>query len=179
MQSVVHQAAHPYPVPPRSFLDSAFLLSTHLVPAALPRSTPDISPPRVPPTSADKGKADAAALEEANAIVAMRYKQWDGKLNRPGSIKPLWVCLNRYLRREAMTSDTSRGVTLLLLPANGFPKEVHEPRTSPAVANTVQIIELGARHLAHVGSAEANGVALARGRNLGLGSCGSWRCCCN
>ena len=75
--------------------------------------------------SMDKGKHDAAALEAANAIVSMRYKQWGGELNQPNSTRPLWVCLNRYVRREAIASDTSKGVTLLLLPANGFPKEVH------------------------------------------------------
>ncbi|KZT67778.1 hypothetical protein DAEQUDRAFT_728775 [Daedalea quercina L-15889] len=116
-------------IPPSSrvFSDQAFIRTTHLVPAALPRSSPDVTLPTVPPPSLDRGQRNAAALEVANALVLARHKQWNGEFSGPKSTKPLWVCLNRYVRRDVLANGESKGVTLLLMPANGYPKESWEP----------------------------------------------------
>ncbi|KAH9842574.1 Alpha/beta hydrolase family-domain-containing protein [Rhodofomes roseus] len=118
---------------PRTFSESSFLLTTHLVPAALPRSSPDAALPDAPLPSADKDKRDATAIEAANLVISMRQRQWNGELPESNSIKPPWVCLNRYVRREIIGNDARKGVTLLLLPANGFPKESWEPMISHLV----------------------------------------------
>ncbi|KAH9926154.1 Alpha/beta hydrolase family-domain-containing protein [Fomitopsis serialis] len=83
--------------------------------------------PVAPPPSMDKKERDAAAFETANALVAMRYTQWNGELTAPNSTRPLSVCLNRYVRREAIENVANKGTTLLLVAANGFPKEIWEP----------------------------------------------------
>ena len=100
------------------------MLSTHLIPGALPRTTPDIPPVTLPAWTADKEKWKAAVQKTAEDMVSVRYKQWSGEMKEPGSRKPLWVCLNRYKRRDLSREDEARGTTLLFAHANGFPKEV-------------------------------------------------------
>ena len=60
----------------------------------------------------------------AEDMVSVRYKQWNGEMKEPASRKPLWVCLNRYRRRDLSREDEVQGVTLLFAHANGFPREV-------------------------------------------------------
>ncbi|KAH9926152.1 Alpha/beta hydrolase family-domain-containing protein [Fomitopsis serialis] len=115
------------PSRPRTFSDASWVLSTHIVPAALPRTTPDIPPVILPAWTADKGKWKEAVQKTADEIVGVRYKQWNGELKEPGSRKPLWVCLNRYRRRNLSQEEEAKGVTLLFTHANGFPKEIWEP----------------------------------------------------
>ena len=57
-------------------------------------------------------------------FVATREKQWSGELKGPRSRKLLWACLNRYRRRDASPGNEQKGVTLFLVHANGFSKEV-------------------------------------------------------
>ena len=59
-------------------------------------------------------------------MVTTRRKQWSGELQGMGSRKPLWVCLNRYRRRNALPESEVKGVTLFVVHANGFPKEVRQ-----------------------------------------------------
>lgn len=112
------------PSPPRTFPDSSWVLSTHLIPGALPRTTPDIPPVTLPAWTADKETWKVAVKKTAEDMVSVRYKQWSGEMKEPGSRKPLWVCLNRYRRRDLSHEEETRGVTLLFAHANGFPREV-------------------------------------------------------
>lgn len=107
----------------RSFLDDSFTLTTHLVPAAFPRSTPDVPLPTLPTWSADKQQWKASVLATADEIASMRYKQWNGDLHLPPSRKPLWVCVNRYARKDPQ-SGSDKGITLFFAHANGLHKEV-------------------------------------------------------
>lgn len=114
----------PLPSPPREFSDASWVISTHLVPSALPRTIPDIPPIKPPAWTADKGKWKAAVQKTAEDMVAVRYRQWSGEMKEPGSRKPLWVCLNRYRRRDLSREEEAKGITLLFAHANGFPREV-------------------------------------------------------
>ncbi|KZT67781.1 alpha/beta-hydrolase [Daedalea quercina L-15889] len=115
------------PSRPRTFADASWVLSTHLIPGSLPRTTPSI-PPVTPPTwSPDKGKWRAAVQKTADEMVALRYRQWNGELKERGSRKPLWVCINRYRRRDLPRDEETKGLTLLFAHANGFPKEIWDP----------------------------------------------------
>ncbi|KZT11604.1 alpha/beta-hydrolase [Laetiporus sulphureus 93-53] len=117
----------PLPSPPRTFLDASYILTTHLVPAASPRSTPDVPLPALPTWTPDKEQWKASVMRTAEEIASTRYKQWDGELASPGSTKPLWVCANRYVRKDVLGAEESRGLTLFAAHANGFPKEIWEP----------------------------------------------------
>ncbi|PCH38438.1 hypothetical protein WOLCODRAFT_130894 [Wolfiporia cocos MD-104 SS10] len=115
--------SHQLPSPPRSFLDKEFVLTTHLIPAAVPRTIPDVPLPVQPAWTPDKEQWKAAVSEMSDGMVAMRYKQWNGELILPPSRKQLWACLNRYVRKD----NNGNGVTLFFAHANGFPKEIWEP----------------------------------------------------
>ncbi|KAH9842573.1 uncharacterized protein C8Q71DRAFT_209172 [Rhodofomes roseus] len=111
------------PSPPRKFSDPSYTLTTHLVPVALPRSTPEVP---LPATSA-RVATDAGAVSLAKELIAIRDSYWDGELNLPNSTKPLWACVNRYVRRDINNVDGGKGVTLVLAHANGYHKEIWEP----------------------------------------------------
>ena len=112
------------PFPPRIFPDASWILSTHLVPAALPRTVPDIPQVVLPAWPADKAKRGEMAKKIEDQLVATRQKQWSGELQGPRSRKPLWVSLSRYRRKDVSPKDGRKGVTLFLVHANGFLKEV-------------------------------------------------------
>ncbi|OBZ76148.1 Peroxisomal membrane protein LPX1 [Grifola frondosa] len=110
--------------PRTSLLDVSFVLTTHLVPAAFPRTTPDVPLPPLPTWSADKNQFKESVARTMQGVLTMKENQWKGELAGEGSRKPLWICLNRYVKRGALSLN---GVTLLFTHANGFPKEIWEP----------------------------------------------------
>jgi len=138
--SVYRDAVLPgLPTPQRKgTIDEWFTLSTHIVPAAFPRSGPDVPYPEgcdadglvVPRVEGGPAAAKEARIETAvkarNALYGITKKHWLGEL--PGySEKPLWVCVNRFVRKVPVSEDQERGrkrVTLLLAHGNGLGKEV-------------------------------------------------------
>ncbi|KAI0772814.1 hypothetical protein BD413DRAFT_473512 [Trametes elegans] len=121
------------PSPPRnSLLDSHYTLSTHLVPAAYPRMTPDVPLPSSPNWNGDKAVFKASVAQTAEHILALKERQWLGELDGLlRSRRPLWNCVNRYVRKDAESPRTSgprrRSVTLFCAHGTGFPKEIWEP----------------------------------------------------
>ncbi|KAL1948465.1 hypothetical protein VTO73DRAFT_12540 [Trametes versicolor] len=118
------------PSPPRnSLLDAWFTLSTHLVPCASPRTTPDMPLPPLPKWSPNKDEFKASVKKTAETILDVKEKQWRGELDHlPLGRKPMWNCVNRYVRKpHASGSDPANGLTLFCAHANGFPKEIWEP----------------------------------------------------
>lgn len=127
------------PTPQRKgIIDEWFTLSTHILPAAFPRSGPDVPYPEgcdadglvVPeaeggPDAARKARKDAG-IKASKALYEINKKHWLGEL--PGySTKPLWVCVNRFVRKVPVSREQERGrrrVTLLLAHGNGLGKEV-------------------------------------------------------
>ncbi|CDO74600.1 hypothetical protein BN946_scf184586.g5 [Trametes cinnabarina] len=107
----------------RSLLDPWFTSSTHIIPVATPRTTPDVSLPPLPRWSANKEEFKASVMKTAECIISIKEKQWRGELDHlPRGRKSMWTCVNRYVRkRSEATAET--GVTLFFAHANGFPKE--------------------------------------------------------
>ncbi|KAG1754813.1 Alpha/beta hydrolase family-domain-containing protein [Suillus paluster] len=102
----------PLPSPARNELfNDNYIISTHLVPTARPRLTPDIPLPVVPEFSTN-------ASERRREIL-----QFSGRLSGDRSEKLLWNCVNRYAKR---VQDGRKGLTLFFTHANGFPKEIWE-----------------------------------------------------
>ncbi|KAI0634240.1 Alpha/Beta hydrolase protein [Trametes polyzona] len=121
------------PSPPRkSLLDAWFTLSTHLIPSAAPRTTPDVPLPTLPNWSSNKEDFKASAKRTADEIISVKEKQWRGELDHlPLGRKPFWNCINRYTRK----SGTRNGLTLFCAHANGFPKEIWEPALQRLVSS--------------------------------------------
>ena len=123
------------PTPQRKgIIDEWFKLSTHIVPAAFPRSGPDVPYPEgcdadglVAPKvdggpAATKKARMELGVEVRNALCEITKKHWLGEL--PGhSEKPLWGCVNRFVRKIPANRERKR-VTLLFVHGNGFGKEV-------------------------------------------------------
>ncbi|RPD76053.1 alpha/beta-hydrolase [Lentinus tigrinus ALCF2SS1-7] len=117
------------PTPPRkSLLDEWYTLSTHLVPAACPRTTPFVPLPPLPQWSPNKDEFQASVQRVVDEVSATKEAQWLGKLDHlePNS-RQMWICVNRYVRKGLREDDTGKGVTLFMSHANGFPKEIWEP----------------------------------------------------
>ncbi|KAI0372477.1 alpha/beta-hydrolase [Pilatotrama ljubarskyi] len=126
------------PLPPRSsLLDPWFTLTTHLIPAASPRTTPNIPLPPLPKWSANKDEFKASVARTAQEVLSIKEKQWRGELDHlPLGRKPMWNCINRYVRkRDTKNGGLARGVTLFFAHANGFPKEIWEPALQRLVAD--------------------------------------------
>ena len=111
----------PLPSAPRqSLLDLWFTLSTHLIPAACPRTTPDVPVPYFPSHPRPDTEEHTRAARD---ILELKRQQWCGELDHlPRSSKPLWACVNRYTRKGLQ--GLGKGVTLFVAHGVGFHKEV-------------------------------------------------------
>lgn len=125
----------PLPSAPRqpSFA-SQYILSTHLVPAAYPRTYPHAPTPLQAPVAGESPAARRQRVQDAvKEVVRTRMMYEAGALGAQGSTAPLWCALNRYVRRDLDTkpAPNGNGVTLFFAHASSFPKEVrsyHFPR---------------------------------------------------
>ncbi|KAK7037933.1 AB hydrolase-1 domain-containing protein [Favolaschia claudopus] len=133
----------------RSFPDSRYSVSTHIVPAALLRSTPlaDSVPPPPAPESASKAERRAQNAQR------VKWLQTQARRQRGRHECVLWSAVNRYTRKDAIKGDGS-GVTLFLVHANGFPKETWEPAILDllAIPNGPVIDEVWAWEAVHHGA---------------------------
>ncbi|OAX36910.1 hypothetical protein K503DRAFT_772027 [Rhizopogon vinicolor AM-OR11-026] len=112
------------PSPPRNELfNDRYTVSTHLVPAACPRRTPDIPLPAASKFSTNASENKQNRDQLAAKICELRDLAKQGKLSGDGSEKLLWNCVNRYVKRAP---GGKKGLTLLLVHAIGFPKEIWE-----------------------------------------------------
>ncbi|KAI6138208.1 Alpha/Beta hydrolase protein [Pisolithus thermaeus] len=116
------------PSPPRQdIVHKDYALSTHIVPAAYPRLVPDVPLPEIPPHADSTSPAERQ--EQIATVVKRLIERQDsftqGRMPVGLGQKPLWNCVNRYVRTYRR-STMSTGLTLFLAHANGFPKEVWE-----------------------------------------------------
>ena len=110
------------PSPPRQLaLDAPYTLTTHLFPAAFLRTAAHVPVPQRPPQNANKEER----LEFCNGTLK-ELRDLRVTMDPQGVPQVLWNCANRYVRREGSMKTSTRGVTLLFVHANGFPKEVIE-----------------------------------------------------
>jgi hypothetical protein len=118
-----------YPSEPLSFpalpsstrglsFDAPYTLTTHLFPAAHLRTTQHVPIPTPPPETYTKAERQAFFDKTRQQLRDMRAS------TDPQSVPEiLWNCVNRYVRKD-LGSRRSKGLTLFLAHANGFPKEV-------------------------------------------------------
>lgn len=104
--------------------DSSFTVTTHLLLAAFPRSTPDVPLPDPPTWTEDKAQWKDAVRAKADEILSTKQRQLAGKLDGAPSRQPLWICVNRYRRKNARTTGHGASITLFFAHATGYPKEV-------------------------------------------------------
>lgn len=113
----------PLPSPRNELFNDNYVVSTHLVPAGCPRLTPDIPLPVVPKSSADAAERKRDIQQLFAEITERQECLVRGELGGERSEKPLWNCVNRYVKR---VQDGRKGLTLFFAHANGFPKEIWE-----------------------------------------------------
>ncbi|KAG2135958.1 Alpha/Beta hydrolase protein [Suillus clintonianus] len=120
-----HVEVPPLPFKPRSdSLLGIYNISTHIIPAAYPRVTPDIPVPQPPPRSSkrDEGSIKKLGLE----LMEQQLRQSEDGYSAVTDERPLWNCVNRYVKKDKETNAKSKGITLFLVHATGFPKEIWE-----------------------------------------------------
>ncbi|KAF5355440.1 hypothetical protein D9758_006398 [Tetrapyrgos nigripes] len=109
----------------------AYSLSTHIIPAAFLRSTPEIDLPCPPHSCEGKKTRQNSIREGVDRLWELRRKENDRRLQLGAPIKferRLWLCLNRYVRKDVNSKNRRhKGLTLFCAHANGFNKETWEP----------------------------------------------------
>jgi hypothetical protein len=117
-------------IPPKrsnpSALGEWYTLTTHVVPAAFPRTTPDIDWPagsNFVPVSETKQEKRARIQALRDAYFNPKESHWAGHLTGQ-SEKRLWCCVDRFVRRDVTVRPGSKRLTLFLAHGIGFPKEV-------------------------------------------------------
>ena len=120
------------PSPPRKHSFSFpghgdWALSTHIIPAAFPRTVPYVAPSFAPrPPANDKPALARWARETADEVVRLHVEKQDEASVNPssgGATEPLWCVVNRYVKTSTKAGGEGK-VTLFLAHANSFPKEV-------------------------------------------------------
>jgi hypothetical protein len=109
----------PSPLRPPQF-GKHFTLSSHIFPAALPR-TPFGPAPAGFPEGGTKEERDARIGDAVSELTRKKLAYERGEL-RLLTREHLWIVVNRYVRNGR--SPQSRGITILTAHANGFHKEV-------------------------------------------------------
>lgn len=107
------------PCPPRHHrFTSSYTLTTHLIPAAFPRSSPFVPLPAVP---AHESKDERAARIQrfTDGLISLQAQHVPDQSGTQQTV--LWSVLNRYVHKSI---GGTRGLTLLMLHANGLHKEV-------------------------------------------------------
>lgn len=108
--------------PRQSAFSNLWTLSTHIIPAAYPRVTPDVLPPvKVPDTLIDKNERRRMNSEKATEMLAANIKHSTNPSPDNGNKVVLWNCVNRYVKKGL---GGGKGLTLFFAHANGFYKEV-------------------------------------------------------
>ncbi|KAJ8521478.1 hypothetical protein ONZ45_g1827 [Pleurotus djamor] len=130
----------PLPSPPRTLPPySQFShISTHVVPAAYLRSTPYIPLPEYPQTE-DKESRKKAGIAVRQTLGKIR-EETTSKRPDKGYEWVLWNCVNRYVPSNRK-GGSGQGVTLFLVHANGFNKEIWETMLRHLLASSYQNID--------------------------------------
>jgi hypothetical protein len=109
----------PLPCPPRHHrFTNSYTVTTHLIPAAFPRSSPFVP---LPPFPAHEAKQERAARIQrfADELLSLQAQHAPDQSGTQQTV--LWSVLNRYVGKGI---EGASGSTLLLLHANGLHKEV-------------------------------------------------------
>lgn len=101
-----------------------YTLKTHIVPAAWPRSAPDVGYPAGCGVDGLQERGGSERIREEMLEVKKRYLR--GELAGGKDERQYWVCVNRYVRNrlEEEEREGRKRLTLLLTHGVGFGKEV-------------------------------------------------------
>ena len=100
-----------------------YALKTHIVPAAWPRSTPDVGYPTGCSVDGLQGREGSERVREEMLKTKKGYLK--GELSEGKDERQYWVCVNRYVRtRLEEEGEGRKRLTLLLTHGVGFGKEV-------------------------------------------------------
>lgn len=109
--------------PRRPTFSNLWTLSTHIVPAAYPRVSPNVPQlERLPESLADKNERRRLNSERATELLAGNIKHSADPAE--GNKTVLWNCINRYVPVSKSLCRSGIGLTLFFAHANGFHKEV-------------------------------------------------------
>ncbi|KAG1867590.1 Alpha/beta hydrolase family-domain-containing protein [Suillus tomentosus] len=115
----------PLPFKPRSDdLLGVYDISTHIIPAANPRVTPNIPVPGPPPRSSKRPERDIKKL--GLELMEQQAQQGEDGYSGVTDERLLWNCVSRYVKKDGEDKVRTRGITLFLVHATGFPKEIWE-----------------------------------------------------
>lgn len=134
---VTHSSLRPLEVPPEitetlpsfpfssrtSLLDTTYTRSTHFVPAAFPRSIPDLPPTPPPAWSENKEEYKVNVQKTIDECIARRVEFLKSSADVVGSRKRLYACVSRFVRKFD-TKKREPGLTCFVTHATGFGKEV-------------------------------------------------------
>ena len=108
------------PCPPRHRrFATSYTVTTHLIPAAFPRSSPFVPLPAFP-AQENKDERTARIQRFTGELLSLQARHAPDQSGTQQTV--LWSVLNRYVRKSTSIGGT-RGSTLLLLHANGLHKE--------------------------------------------------------
>jgi hypothetical protein len=99
-----------------------YKISTHFIPAANTRVTPESPFPRLPVRPSKRTEKDIKNLG-LELIEHQAHQAEDGR-HEVTTEKLLWNCVNRYVRKVQKNGVRVKGITLFLVHALGHPKEV-------------------------------------------------------
>ncbi|KAG1867458.1 Alpha/Beta hydrolase protein [Suillus tomentosus] len=101
-----------------------YKISTHIIPAANPRVSPNTPVPEPPPRSSKRTGRDIKKL----GLEFMEQQARQGEDGYSGVVdeRLLWNCVNRYVKKDRDAKVRTKGITLFLVHAAGFPKETWE-----------------------------------------------------
>ena len=100
-----------------------YTLKTHIVPAAWPRSTPDVGYPAGSGVDGLQKRGESERVREEMLKVKKKYMK--GELPEGKDERQYWVCVNRYVRNGLEERDRKgrKRLTLFLTHGIGFGKE--------------------------------------------------------
>jgi pimeloyl-ACP methyl ester carboxylesterase len=117
----------PSPIREPTFAEN-YTLTTHVVPAAYPRVSPDIPVVQVLPTTWPSSEEESRRIlsRTADEVIARLEKHANGRLDSRDR-KIYWNCVNRYVKKDLRDASDNKRLTLFFAHASGFPKEIWEP----------------------------------------------------
>lgn len=111
------------PSPPRTSPFDGWQLTTHIVPAASPRTVPLIPIPIVPSDSVPKEERKKVLREAGEELLRLKGAQSAGQEHQDADyVSRLWIVVNRF--RKTGAQGGRERLTVLFAHANGFHKEV-------------------------------------------------------
>ncbi|KAG1733289.1 Alpha/beta hydrolase family-domain-containing protein [Suillus lakei] len=120
-----HVGVPPLPFKPRTDnLLGTYNISTHVIPAATPRVTPDVPVPEPPPRPSKRAEGDIKKL--GLELMEQQVRQGEDGHSSVTNERLLWNCINRYAKNDREAKARTKGITLFLVHATGFPKEIWE-----------------------------------------------------